>query len=236
MPGVTDWRMSHHEDFLQQGQITPGDVVGAYGFNTLAACPSLGGQYFPLNMAPCIALHMASSDMGYGCGAPLWYNPGSCFCGTMAGPCGCCEGPAIVFAKGDANFGSPSHDLRSQFEQALKGEGMARELMNAESESDLKKRFLVHCCRPPLYKQAVHLNNTWAKDVNERLLMPAGYFCVLRNWETFNYLGGARGQEAESSFLQLLIVKGDEDAMKRMIAAAQTDGAPTTTTMERGSR
>lgn len=236
MPAVTDWRMSHHEDFLQQGQITPGDVVGAYGFNTLAACPSLGGQYFPLNMAPCLALSSSLSDMGYGCGTPLWYNPGSCFCGTMAGPCGCCEGPAIVFAKGDANFGSPSHDLRSQFEQALKGEGMARELMNAESESDLKKRFLVHCCRPPLYKQAVHLNNTWAKDVNERLLMPAGYFCVLRNWETSNYLGGARGQEAESSFLQLLIVKGDEDAMKRMIAAAQTDGAPTTTTMERGSR
>ena len=230
MPAVADWR--YHEDFLQQGQITPGDVIGAYGFNKLAACPSLGGQYFPLNMAPCILT--AFSDMGYGCGTPLWYNPGSCFCGTMAGPCGCCEGPAIAFAKGDANFGSPSHDLRSQFEQALKGEGMARELMNAESESDFKKRFLVHFCTPPLYKQAVHLNNTWAKDVNERLLMPAGYFCVLRNWET--YEGGRESSRRESSFLQLLIVKGDEDAMKRMIAAAQTDGAPTTTTMERGAR
>ena len=65
-----------------------------------------------------------------------------------------------MFAKGDANFGSPSHDLRSQFEQALKGEGMTRELMNAESESDFKKRFLVECCTPPLYKQAAHLNNT----------------------------------------------------------------------------
>ena len=63
MPAVTDWRMSHHEDFLQQGQITPGDVVGAYGFNTLAACPSLGGQYFPLNMAPCLAL---SSSVRHG--------------------------------------------------------------------------------------------------------------------------------------------------------------------------
>ena len=64
MPAVTDWRMSHHEDFLQQGQITPGDVVGAYGFNTLAACPSLGGQYFPLNMAPCLALSSSCQTWG----------------------------------------------------------------------------------------------------------------------------------------------------------------------------
>ena len=85
---MADWR--YHEDFLQQGQITPGDVVGAYGFNALAACPSLGGQYFPLNMAPILSSQL--SDMGYGCGTPLWYNPGSCFCALWLVPVAAVKG------------------------------------------------------------------------------------------------------------------------------------------------
>jgi hypothetical protein len=227
-----------YEEFLKESQISPEDVVGAYGFNMLAACPSLGGRYFLPNMLPCCILDSNLSDMGFGCCTPLWYNPGSCFCGTMAGPCGCCEGPAQAFAKGDAKWGSPNLALRSQFEMELRGESMTRELANAESEADFRKRFCcerdsdcIACCKPLLDKQAVHLNDTWAKDVNERLLKPAGYFCVLRSWDLGETSHGNSQGGRQSSFLQLLIVKGDEEAMKRMKAVSCP---PTTTEMKRG--
>jgi len=69
---------------------------------------------------------------------------------------------------------------------------------------------------PSLEKQKVHLNGTWAKDVNERLLKPAGYYCVLHDWTLSS---GGRNESEVSSHLQLLIVKGE--------------AAPTTTTMPR---
>ena len=135
----------------------------------LAACPSLDGRYFLPNMVPCCILDSNLSDMGFRCCNSLWYNPG------------CCEGPAQAFAKGDAKWGSPNLALRSQFVQELRGESMARELANAESEADFRKRFCcerdsdcIACCKPLLDKQAVHLNDTLAKDVNEMLLKPAG--------------------------------------------------------------
>ena len=100
---------------------------------------------------------------------------------------------------------------------------MARELAMAESESAFRCRFIQTCCVPSLEKQKVHLNVTWAKDVNERLLKPAGYHCVLHDWTLSS--GGSRGDECgkvpDSSHLQLLIVKGET--------------APTTTTMPRES-
>ena len=42
------------EEWLQEQQIALDDVVGAYGYNMCAACPSLGGQYFPLNVLPMV--------------------------------------------------------------------------------------------------------------------------------------------------------------------------------------
>jgi len=207
------------EEWLQEQQIALEDVVGAYGYNMCAACPSLGGQYFPLNVLP-IGLFIGAADMGWGCGTPLWYNPGSCCCGTSAGPlrcCGCCVGAAQPFDKDDANWGSPNLALRSQFEQELSGEEMARELAMAESESAFRCRFILAGCVPSLEKQKVHLNGTWAKDVNERLLKPAGYYCVLHDWTLSS--GGRQHESTQSSHLQLLIVKGE--------------AAPTTTTMPR---
>ena len=212
----------YYDTYLENTQIRSEDVIGAYGFNMLLnmGCDTLNMLPSPLFW---VVNNVGSCAMGYGCCTPLWYNPGSLFCGTWAGPCGCCAGPAHTFAKDDLNWGSPKSALRSQFEQELRGEGMASELANAESVSDFKKRFLLEVRFPSLNRQAVHLNNTWAKGVNERLLMPAGYFCVLRSWEPL------RGSDAfsssqdtnarEASFLQLLIVKGDEEAMKRMSAA-----------------
>ena len=44
------------EEWLQEQQIALDDVVGAYGYNMCAACPSLGGQYFPLNVLPMLLL------------------------------------------------------------------------------------------------------------------------------------------------------------------------------------
>ena len=100
---------------------------------------------------------------------------------------------------------------------------------------DRVKRFVEEpwCSLLTLDKQAVHLNDTWAKDVNERLLMPAGYFCVLRTWEDVHYSTRNHGAADINAVLQLLIVKGDEEAMKRASAAARP--APTASTMERGN-
>ena len=229
---VTGPGNEYYDAYLRETQIAPEDVIGAYGFNMAAFA---GGA---LNMVPSPLFWLLNSDtsaMGYGCCTPLWYNPGSLFCGTMAGPFACCAGPAHRFAKGDLNWGSPSSALRSQFELQLKGEGMMRELTNAESKGAFKTRFLKNLGTPSLNPQAVHLNDTWAKEVNERLLMPAGYFCVLRNWEAKTEARG-RGFAIDASFLQLLIVKGDEDAMKRTKAAAAAafdSVAVTTTTMVR---
>ena len=221
-----------YDRYLEVTQIRSEDVIGAYGFNMLL---NMGCD--PLNMLPSPVFWFldpgSSCAMGYGCCTPLWYNPGSLFCGTWAGPVcccgcsgGCCAGPAHPFATDDLNWGSPKSALRSQFEQELRGEGMASELANAESVFDFKKRFLLEVRYPSLNRQAVHLNNTWAKGVNERLLMPAGYFCVLRSWEplrggdaTLNDGSVEFTNAREASFLQLLIVKGDEEAMKRMTAA-----------------
>lgn len=191
------------------------DVVGAYGFNMLASCPGLGGQCFPGNLLPCV--FTSPADMGWGWGTPLWYNP------TSNNPCsficGCCLGAPHRFSKDDTNWGSPDIALRASFEQELRGEGMARELAKAESESAFMQRFLLGCA-PDLERQEKHLNDTWAKDVNERLLKPAGYYCVLYSW-TLTSGGNRNDQGPSSSFLQLLIMK------------MRSGGAPSTKKMER---